>query len=166
MVKRTADDVDRIVAQWAQVRPELDTAGMALFGRIDRLARLVGDRQEKAYTRYGVDRGEFEVLAALRAAGAPYQMSPKALIASLSLTSGGMTSRLDRLEHAGLIVRSPDPADRRTLIIALTQAGLHLVDDAVVAGLAAQQEAIGGLPRRSREQLNDLLRELLAGAER
>jgi len=165
MAKRTGDDVDRIVAQWARERPELDTAGMAVFGLIDRLARLVGDRQEKAYTRYGVNRGEFDVLAALRAVGVPYQLSAKALSASLAPASGDVTGRLDRLEHAGLVVRSPDPVDRRSQVITLTLAGLQLVDDAVVAGLAAQQEAIGGLPRRSREQLTELLRELLAGAE-
>src|ERR1700733_5527280 len=38
------DGVDRIVAQWARERPDLDTGAMAIFGRIFQLARLGGDR--------------------------------------------------------------------------------------------------------------------------
>lgn len=156
------DDVDGIVAQWARERPELATEAMAVFGRIYRIARIVGDRQEVAYAEFGINRGEFDVLATLRRAGAPFQLSPKTLSASLMLTSGGMTGRLDRLERGGLVTRSPDPADRRGLVITLTDRGRTLVDKAVAAGLAAQREVLDRLPERSRAQLADLLRDLLA----
>ena len=99
------DDVDRIVEQWARERPDLLTDAMAVFGRIYRLARIVGDQQEVVYSAFGINRGEFDVLATLRRSGAPFQLSPKALSASLMLTSGGMTGRLDRLERRGLITR-------------------------------------------------------------
>lgn len=158
----TEDDVDRIVAQWARERPELATEPMAVFGRIYRIARILGDRQEAVYAGFGINRGDFDVLATLRRAGAPFQLSPKALCASLMLTSGGMTGRLDRLQRGGLITRSPDPADRRGLVITLTDRGRTLVDEAVAAGLAAQHEVLDRLPARSREQLANMLRDLLA----
>lgn len=160
-----ADDVDRIVEQWARERPDLETDAMAAFGRVYRLARILGDRQERVYGTLGINRGEFDVLATLRRAGEPFQLSPKALTSSLMLTSGGMTGRLDRLERAGLVARSPDPADRRGLVVTLTAAGLALIDEAVAVGLAAQREVFERLPEARRRQLNALLRELLAAAE-
>ncbi|WP_240506576.1 MarR family winged helix-turn-helix transcriptional regulator [Thermoactinospora rubra] len=158
------DEVDRIVAQWNRERPELVTEAMAVFGRIYRIARIVGDRQEAVYGRLGLNRGEFDVLATLRRSGAPFQLSPKELCASMMLTSGGMTGRLDRLERRGLVTRSPDPSDRRGLVITLTEEGRALVDEAVVVGLAAQREVFERLPEESRTQLADLLRDLLAAA--
>jgi DNA-binding MarR family transcriptional regulator len=159
------DDVDRIVAQWAVERSDLQTDAMAVFGRIYRLARIVGDRQEQAYARLGINRGEFDVLATLRRSGVPFQLSPKALSSTLMLTTGGMTGRLDRLEERGLVRRTPDPTDRRGLLITLLAAGHELVDRAVVAGLDVQREVLEQLPPESRRQLDALLRDLLAAAE-
>ncbi|MEV8512107.1 MarR family transcriptional regulator [Dactylosporangium sp. NPDC051484] len=159
------DDVDRIVAQWARERPELRTEAMAVFGRIYRLARVIGDRQEKVCSELGINRGEFDVLAALRRAGEPFQLSPKSLSASLMLTTGGMTGRLDRLERAGLVTRSPDPDDRRGLVITLTARGREIIDEAVVAGLDVQREVFERLPEAARSQLASLLRDLLAATE-
>lgn len=101
------DPVDAIIDQWAVVRPDLDTAAMEVFGRIYRLARSMGDRTEKAYARFGIARGEFDVLATLRRAGEPYTLSPRQLSSTLMLTTGGMTGRLDKLEQTGLLRRSP-----------------------------------------------------------
>lgn len=158
------DDVDRIVAQWARERPDLRTEAMAVFGRVYRLARLLGDRQEEVYGALGLSRGDFDVLATLRRAGVPFQLAPKELTRSLMLTSGGMTGRLDRLEARGLVRRSPDPADRRGLTITLTDPGRALVDRAVTAGVDAQRAVLDRLPAADRARLSDLLRDLLAAA--
>ncbi|WP_326802471.1 MarR family transcriptional regulator [Streptomyces sp. NBC_01788] len=159
-----ADAVDAIIDQWAAVRPDLDTAGMEVFGRIFRLSRAMGDRMEKAYAPFGISRGEFDVLATLRRAGEPYTLSPRQLSATLMLTTGGMTGRLDKLEAAGLLRRSPDPHDRRGLRVTLTDKGLRLIDEAVGAGLAAQTQALSGLDAARTGELAGLLRELLAEA--
>ncbi|MET7294147.1 MarR family transcriptional regulator [Streptomyces griseoloalbus] len=160
------DPVDAIIEQWAEVRPDLDTAAMEVFGRVYRLARAMGDRIEKAYARYGISRGEFDVLATLRRSGEPYTLSPRQLSATLMLTTGGMTGRLDKLERAGLLRRSPDPHDRRGLHVTLTGEGLRLTDEAVGAGLAVQTEALSALDGERAAQLADLLRELLSATER
>ncbi|MFF4959550.1 MarR family winged helix-turn-helix transcriptional regulator [Streptomyces sp. NPDC001222] len=155
------DPVDAIIEQWAAVRPDLDTAAMEVFGRIFRLSRAMGDRMEKAYADYGISRGEFDVLATLRRSGEPYTLSPRRLSATLMLTTGGMTGRLDKLEAAGLLRRSPDPHDRRGLRVTLTGEGLRLIDEAVGAGLAVQAKALTALNARQTGQLAELLRQLL-----
>lgn len=163
-MKTPQDPVDAIIEQWATVRPDLDTAAMEVFGRVFRLARTMGDRIEKAYAPYGISRGEFDVLATLRRSDAPYTLSPRQLSATLMLTTGGMTGRLDKLERAGLLRRSPDPHDRRGLQVTLTDKGLRLIDEAVGAGLAVQTEALAHLDEEQARQLAALLRELLMGA--
>ncbi|WP_405672071.1 MarR family winged helix-turn-helix transcriptional regulator [Streptomyces sp. NBC_01530] len=163
MTAQHNDPVDAIIGQWAEVRPDLDTAAMEVFGRIFRLSRTMGDRMERAYAPYGISRGEFDVLATLRRSGEPYTLSPRQLSGTLMLTTGGMTGRLDKLERADLLRRSPDPHDRRALQVTLTDKGLAIIDEAVGAGLAAETEALSALDAEQAGQLADLLRELLTG---
>jgi DNA-binding MarR family transcriptional regulator len=156
-----SDGVDQIIEQWGRERPDLDTTAMAVFGRIYRLARVAGDEVERVYARYGIGRPEFDVLATLRRSGPPYRLSPGALAGSMMLSSGGTTARLDRLERAGLVERSPSPTDRRGVLVRLTDAGREIVDGAVAAGLAEQQRLLSHLPADRARQLSDLLREAL-----
>ncbi|GAA2854392.1 MarR family transcriptional regulator [Streptosporangium fragile] len=160
------DPVDRIVQQWRRERPDLEPSPMGIFGRIYRIARLMGDRVEAVYGAYGISRGEFDVLATLRRAGEPYTLSPGAMTATLMLTSGGMTGRLDRLERAGLIARTPDPDDRRALRVSLTARGVEVIDEAVAAGLGPQHEALAVLSEEKQELLAGLLKDLLGELER
>ncbi|SCE88835.1 DNA-binding transcriptional regulator, MarR family [Micromonospora purpureochromogenes] len=159
------DDVDLIVEQWRRERAGMRPEPMAVFGRIYRLARIVGDAQERVYADWGIGRGEFDVLAALRRSGEPYTLAPKELAAALMLTSGGMTGRLDRLERAGLLRRAPDPADRRGLRVTLTDTGRRAVEEAAEAGLTVQRRILDALPPADQTRLGDLLRALLAAAE-
>lgn len=159
------DGVDRILEQWARERPELDTEAMGVVGRLYRVAKAAGDLATEAYAKFGITRADFDVLATLRRSGAPYQLSPSALTASLMLTSGGVTGRIDRLEKAGLVRRSPDPSDRRGQLVSLTDEGRELIDEAVVAGLATQDEFLSPLSPAKRRQLDSLLRQLLSGPQ-
>jgi DNA-binding MarR family transcriptional regulator len=153
------DGVDLIIRQWARERPDLETTAMAVFGRIFRLSKLAGDRMEQAYAPYGIGRPEFDVLATLRRSGAPYQLSPGELAASMMLSTGGTTARLDRLEKAGLIERLPSPNDRRSVLVRLTTRGFDIIDQAVGAGLAQQQSMLAHLSPEKQRQLDALLRE-------
>jgi DNA-binding MarR family transcriptional regulator len=159
------DGVDRIIEQWGTERPDLETTAMAIFGRIYRLARLAGDEAERAYAAYGIGRAEFDVLATLRRAGRPYRLSPGALAASMMLSTGGTTARLDRLERAGLIERAPSPTDRRGVLVELTGLGEQIIDQAVGAGLARQQRLLAHLSEAKQKQLDALLREALGATE-
>ncbi|WP_354640308.1 MarR family winged helix-turn-helix transcriptional regulator [Kitasatospora camelliae] len=164
---RAADPVDAITAQWRQERPDLAEGlhAMEAFGRIYRLSRGMGEQMERAYAPFGIGRGEFDVLATLRRAGEPFSLSPRELTATLMLTTGGMTGRLDKLERAGLVTRSPDPNDRRGLRITLTPEGRSTVDAAVAAGIAVQRRAVDTLGPERAARLNDLLRDLLTSLE-
>ena len=163
IMEKVADGVDGIVEQWARARPELDTTAMAVFGRIYRLARLSGDAVEREYAAFGLGRSEFDVLATLRRSGRP--LSPGRLAAAMMLSSGGTTARLDRLERAGLVQRSPDPDDRRGVLVSLTDRGAALVDGAVAAGLRRQQELLAHLSPTEQDRLSALLRSVLAPLE-
>ncbi len=134
---------------------------MEVFGRIFQLSRAMGDRMERAYKPYGISRGEFDVLATLRRSGEPYTLSPRELSATLMLTTGGMTGRLDKLERAGLLRRSPDPHDRRGLKVTLTEEGAAADRQAVGAGLAEESTALSALDADEAGHLAGLLRKLL-----
>ncbi|MBV2356520.1 MarR family transcriptional regulator [Streptomyces sp. J2-1] len=157
------DVVDGEVAEWGRVVPGVDAGPVEVFGRVMRVCRGVEELLERAYLPFGVSRGEFDVLAALRRAGEPYTLSPRRLSDALMVTTGGMTGRLDKLEHAGLVRRSPDPHDRRALEVSLTERGLDIADQALVAGLQVQGEALAGFDAAELAQLGGLLRRLLAG---
>jgi DNA-binding MarR family transcriptional regulator len=156
------DGVDRITEQWQHERPDLDTTAMAVFGRIFRLSRIAGDEVERAYAQFGIGRAEFDVLATLRRAGEPYELSPGALAASMMLSTGGTTARLDRLEKSGLAERRPSPTDRRGVLVRLTPEGRDIVDRALSAGLARQQSLLSHLSPDEQRRLAEVLREALA----
>jgi DNA-binding MarR family transcriptional regulator len=155
------DEIDRIVEQWNQERPDLDVSPTHTLQRITRLSLLQAVSFARVFARYGVSFGEYLVLAALRRAGPPYRMNPTKLFNSVILSSGAMTNRLDRLEELGLVERQPDPTDRRGRLVALTDRGRELVDAAVVDHLENEQRLLGALDAGEREQLAELLRKLL-----
>jgi DNA-binding MarR family transcriptional regulator len=159
------DGVDRITEQWRNERPDLDTTAMAVFGRIFRLSQIAGGEMERVYAGHGIGRPEFDVLATLRRAGEPFQLSPGALAASMMVSTGGTTARIDRLERAGLASRSPSPTDRRAVQVRLTPKGREVVDRAVGAGLAEQQRLLSHLSPAKQRQLAALLREAIAPLE-
>lgn len=159
------DHVDAILAQWRRERPDLDPAPMGVIGRIRRIERLLGRALDATFAQFGLNSGEFDVLATLRRSGAPYQLTPTALFTSLMLSSGAMTNRLDRLEQAGLIARAPDPSDRRGTLVGLTPRGLELIDAAVAAHLANEARLLAALLPGERDQLAGLLRRLLCALE-
>jgi DNA-binding MarR family transcriptional regulator len=161
----TTDRVDEILAEWARERPELDTTAMGVVGRLMLVARLADGRLAAPLRERGLERGWFDLLAALRRAGRPYELNPKALMESVMLSSGGMTKRLDTMERAGLIERRPDPADRRGTLVRLTRAGKRAIDRAVELHVANEDRLLASLEPDEARALDGLLRKLLGGLE-
>ena len=157
------DGVDLIIEQWARERPDLDVSPIGVIGRISRLARELEQRLEPVYREHGLEPGWYDVLATLRRAGPPYRLRPTEFTHTLMLTSSGTTKRLDRLEQAGLLARTPDPDDRRGTLITLTDAGHALLDTAVDAHVANEHGLLAALTESEREQLAGLLRKLQLG---
>lgn len=156
------DRIDRILAQWASQRPDLDCTPMGLIGRLGRVADHVGRRVAEVLAAQGLPPGGFDVLASLRRAGPPFQLSPHHLLAQMMVTSGTMTNRIDQLEKLGLVSRQPNPDDRRGVVIALTAAGLALVDRVVDIHLDNERHLLAGLDDADRADLDRVLRRWLA----
>ncbi len=156
------DEVDDLVEAWGRERGDLDLAPVEVFSRITRLARHLDLARRDAFTAHGIESWEFDVLAALRRAGAPYELSPGRLLRQTLVTSGTMTNRVDRLTARSLVERLPDPRDRRGVLVRLTIDGKAAVDGAFEALLAAEAELLADLPDAARIRLAELLRSLLA----
>ena len=159
------DAVDLILEQWARERPDLDASPIGVVGRVSRLSRHLERRLEPVFAEHGLDGGLFDVLATLRRSGPPFRLSPTQLYSTTMLSSGAMTSRLDRLERAGLVARSPDPADRRGIVVELTPAGRRLIDRAFAAHVENEAGLVGALTAREHAELTALLRKLLLSFE-
>uniref|UniRef100_A0A832M3Y6 MarR family transcriptional regulator n=1 Tax=Oscillatoriales cyanobacterium SpSt-402 TaxID=2282168 RepID=A0A832M3Y6_9CYAN len=159
------DAVDKILQQWQRERPDLDTSSMGLLGRMARLAKHIDRSIQSTVSEFGLNPGEFDVLATLRRSGSPYQLSPTDLFNALMVTSGTMTHRIDQLERAGWVKRIPDPGDRRGTLIVLTDQGLQLIDQAVEAHVENGHAIFSVLEKSERESLMRLLRKLLLSFE-
>lgn len=158
------DRAKMAVIQWGKEMPELDLLPMEVLGRLREAALLVGrNHLEPLFASFGLQRGEFDVLATLRRSGKPYTLTPTDLYDAAMMSSGGMTNRLDRLEKAGLLERRANPDDRRGTLVSLSAKGLSLINSAVPAHLANEHEALKTLTSNEQETLNALLAKLIAG---
>lgn len=155
------DRIDRILAQWREQRPDLDTRAMGVVGRIQRAASALRPRLDAVHEASGLVGESFDVLAALRRSGPPFQLTPTQLYREMMLTSGAMTNRIDRLEQAGLVARAPDPSDRRGTLVRLTAKGKRLIDAATTRHVINEESLLSALTPREAQQLSDLLRKLL-----
>ncbi len=156
------DEVDDLVAAWRAQRPDLDVEPMQVLSRIGRLARHLDIARRGAFAGHGLEAWEFDVLAALRRQGPPFQLTPGALLRATLVTSGTMTNRIDRLAAAGLVRREPDPRDRRGVLVTLTGRGRTRVDAALADLLHREQALLAGLDAGQRRELAGLMRILLA----
>lgn len=155
------DHIDFVVSQWDSAMPELDASSMKVFGRMLRVMKHLGKMRTQALEPFGFRDGEFDVLATLRRAGAPYCLSPTQLYKSLLVTSGAMTNRLNHLEEQGLIERIQDPDDKRSTLVSLTAYGRERIEQALLVHTETQNAILANLSQAKREQLESLLRELL-----
>lgn len=154
------DEVDRLISAWQRERPDLDLAPMQVLSRVTRLAHLLDDARQQAFADHGIVGWEFDVLAALRRAGKPYQLSPGQLVQETQVTSGTMTNRIGRLAQRGLVRRSANPYDGRGAVVTLLPEGREVVDGALAALVEAEHAILAGLGRDESDQLAQLLRRL------
>ncbi|EAR61650.1 MarR family winged helix-turn-helix transcriptional regulator [Neptuniibacter caesariensis] len=162
MADKKMDAVDLIVDQWKNERPELNSELMGIPGRIKRSSALVQHKLEKTFAEYGLNYWEFDVLATLRRAGSLYSLAPTALFSTLMVTSGTMTHRLKGLEKRGLIARTANPEDARSMLVELTEEGFQLIDKAVTAHTENLERILSPLTEDEQQQLDNALRKILS----
>ncbi|GGX25203.1 MarR family winged helix-turn-helix transcriptional regulator [Streptomyces noursei] len=159
------DHVARIQAEWARERPDVDVSPQGVIGRLHRLAGLLTERLCLVYQRYGLNEGEFDVLAALRRAGHPFERAPGELATFTMVTTGAMTKRIDRLERNGLVTRRRSAEDGRGRVVALTQAGRELIDRAFTDHMNNERRILDELGPDEAARLEPLLTAWLARVE-
>jgi DNA-binding MarR family transcriptional regulator len=158
------DDVDEIVAAWQRERPDVDATPLHVLSRVARLGEILAVRRKKIFAEHLLRPYEFDVLAALRRSGAPYELTPGQLIAQTHVTSGTMTNRLDLLVERNLVRRRPDPEDGRVTRVQLTAAGRRRVDSALTALLEVEAGLLAALPRAEQAALARSLQAMLDGS--
>ena len=160
------DHVDNFLEEISADLPaDLDLTVEGIVDRIGGINRRIKWMHDETLDQLGVTMSDWHVLTALRWAGEPYRRKAGELARRADLTSGAMTSRLDALEKEGLVSRLRDPADRRSVLVELTEKGRRKHQQAM--GIQAQKEALlaEALTDREKEQLNGLLRRVMLTLE-
>ena len=162
---RLTDHVDQILVQWQAVRPDCDVSPMAIFTRLYRLSKYLDRRVAIVFRRHGLHDGEFDLLATLYRSGEPQGLTPNELRRCAVLSSGAMTNRLDRLEAARLIQRVPNPNDRRSVLIRLSEEGQSVLLRCLDEYLATLHDLNAPLDTQQKDALAGALRALLCALE-
>lgn len=160
------DEVDRIVAAWRRERPDIDVSPLTVLSRVSRLAHHLDALRRRAFASVALEPWEFDVLSALRRAGAPYRSTPGHMLSQTLVTSGTMSVRIDKLVARALVRRRADERDRRTVQVELTPEGLRTADEAMTALTEVEDAVLAALSPTEREQLAGLLRILLLPLEK
>ncbi|MFI9241832.1 MarR family winged helix-turn-helix transcriptional regulator [Streptomyces sp. NPDC053086] len=158
-----SDVVDTIIGQWAEERPDVveDLWPVQLFGRIQRLARVVDKSARAAAAAHGVEHGEFDVLTTLQRSGPPYTLTAGAFLKASMVTSGAITNRIDKMEAKGLVERVRDGGDRRTIKIRLTEHGHEITRAAFADHLANYAQLLADVDRDLVDRTAEGLRRVL-----
>ena len=159
------DHVDRVVKLWKAERPEYDLAPVEIIGRAGRIMEHVDRALEAKFEEFQISRASFDVLAALRRNGKPYKLTQRELMRSLFRTSGSMSLRIDSMEKQGLVERTPDSDDRRSVFVTLTPKGVDLLEVVIPEHLENENSLVAGLNLAERKQLTGLLRKWLVSLE-
>ncbi|WP_066042564.1 MarR family winged helix-turn-helix transcriptional regulator [Herbiconiux solani] len=154
------DTVDEIVDAWMREHPDLDFSPLKILSRVSRLAKQLERTRRASFATVDLESWEFDVLAALRRAGEPHELSPKALLEQTYVSSGTMTNRIDGMVRRGLVERRTDPNDGRGVLVRMTDEGRDRVDGAISHLVRAESELLAGLSRADQDRLAALLRRL------
>ncbi|MGD8727181.1 MAG: MarR family transcriptional regulator [Gemmatimonadales bacterium] len=158
------DHIDALLEQQPGGLAPSDASVLGVVSRVEQLGKRMRQDLQSILKPLGLDPSSFEALAALRQQGPPFAMSPTALRRATAITSGAMTSRIDRLEDLGLVTRAPDPADRRGVRVVMTPAGRELADQAMESRLSAARRFASRLSEPERVTIVSLLDKLMGVA--
>lgn len=159
------DSVDRLLAGWAATRPDLDLSPVAVIARLDRLRRIIDAELAATFAEYGIDGPDFAALVTLRRLDQPGGVTQRQLMRELNLSSGTVSTRVERLAGRGLVTRATDPVDRRNSLITLTKEGRALFESVTPAHIATENRLLSALSEQQCGDLVGLLRNLLVSFE-
>lgn len=161
MSDQQRDLVDTLVDQWSAEMPRFNGAAKGLVYRLIYLNERYMAAMQSRLRKQGLTIGSYGVLACLRRQGEPYAMSPTAIFQALSLSSGGVSNLLERMEKDRLVKRSPDPNDRRGVLVKLTTRGQVIADEAAALEAEAEEAFIADVSDAELKTVNGILLRVL-----
>lgn len=162
MVCPVMDDVENKIFQWAQQMPTLNTDPMALTARLQLFATEVNQALCDTLTTYKLTDASFDVLSALLRFGPPHSLSPSELLEQMQITSGTLTTRIDKLEKKGLVKRKVKKDDKRSVSVTLTKKGIKLIEEVILEYVKAQEKVISVLTAKEQQVFVGLLQKCLS----
>lgn len=161
----SSDSVDTILSQWKIVRPDLDCSSMGVVGRLRRTSNVWQDKMEKVFKAHELSSIEFDVMATMRRSD-PSGNTPTELYKTLMLSSGAVSTRLEKLVQRGLIERVYSEQDRRSCKVILTPQGVELIDNALVDHVGNMDGMLAVLTDEEQQLMADLLRKVLVAEKK
>ncbi|SRR6266851_4799372 len=143
-----------------QVGPELTS--VQLMEQFRAIAHATHNRTNARMSAAGLSLARFRVLNALQSAG---RIRMNELSTALGVVPRTVTTIVDALEKDGMMVRLPDPADRRATLLEITQDGLSQLGRFRALHDSAAAELFDVLTVTERHQLAELLRRLQTAAD-
>ncbi|GIF11829.1 MarR family transcriptional regulator [Actinoplanes teichomyceticus] len=159
--------MDQHVARWSAFwkdEPAFDPEVEGALVRMKHILRWIERSDAAAFARGDEDftLQDYKTLHVLMVQPWPTEATPAQLAEAANVTRAAMTSRLDRLEAAGLVTRTIDASDRRRVLIRPTPQGREMWNRYIFEGIARDQQALHALGREELAHLNALLRKVLA----
>ncbi len=168
MAERGRDSVDHHVARWLDHwhdNPAFDPEVEGAVTRMSTLLRRLKRMDAAAFAESEISLEDYNTLHVLMVQPYPGEATPAQLAEAARVTRAAMTSRLDRLDQAGLITRETDAEDRRRVIVRPTPAGREAWERLVHDGMRREQALLAPLTSTQLKQLNVLLRTILIGLD-
>lgn len=160
------DSVDRHVEHWRREIPALDPLVEGVFTRMEMLRRHLKQTRHAHLAAHGLEDYEYATLHFLGGCGPEHRATPSAIAAWQQMSPSGITGRLDALEKRGFIRRIPSPADRRKVIVELTEEGRQAWLSAFNPQTNEEAKVLAALAPAEQQQLDGMLRRMLRAVDR
>jgi DNA-binding MarR family transcriptional regulator len=160
------DSVDRHIEHWKREIPDLDPLVEGVVTRMQMLLRHLKQSRQAYLAARGLEEYEYSTLHFLGGCGPAHRATPSEIAAGQQMSPSGTTGRLDALEKRGFIRRLPSPADRRKVIVELTEEGRQAWLSTFDPQTNEEEKMLAVLDPDEREQLNGLLRRMFAAIDR
>jgi DNA-binding MarR family transcriptional regulator len=158
------DEVQKRIQQWSESMPSLNTKPMAIISRLQQATKQINDELCMSSSKQKLTDASFEVLATLLRAGPPHSLSPGELLDQMPITSGTMTTRIDKLEKKGFVKRKTKKDDKRSVNVALTKKGLNLIEKVILEHVKTQEKIVSVFDEAEQQLFISLLRKYLSSS--
>jgi DNA-binding MarR family transcriptional regulator len=160
------DSVDRHIDHWQREIPNLDPLVEGVITRMQMLLQHLKQTRNAQLAEHGLEGYEYATLHFLGGCGPDHRATPSEIAAWQQMSPSGITGRLDALEKRGFIRRLPSPADRRKVIVELTEEGRQAWQSTFNPQTNEEAKLLSALTPDEQEQFNGMLRRMMRVVDR